>query len=280
MDLQYAKFDYSTEPKTLLNYDEVFTTEKSLGRGASGVVRLIRSRHSGILYALKLLDNNPTKEVKLLERVSKYPHCYRYISCYYDNFKVEWHKQILYAILMEYIEGTDLEQIKKFERLKKKNLTPFTVDEIYHIADYIFAILSYLHKLGISHGDVSFKNMILTPDGTIKFIDFGLGCLINDRCQLTDYDIDKGLEYHFNDIEPDDNLPLYFKTKDVHNASLLLYELITGQRPYQYHDNGLTLIEPNIQTTNQRLNRVVNGTGVMDPFTRLTAEEALAELHR
>ena len=279
MDLEYAKFDEETDPKTILNFDEVFIQEQLLGAGGFGTVYLLRGRYSKQPYAIKYVQNDPVKEVILLEKVSDYPD----VPKYYDQFLVP-HEDTTSetAILMEYIDGID------FEKIHTKKLKTFTVNEIYDLADYIFAFLSYIHGLGIAHGDISLKNIILASDGSVKFIDFGKGCLINDPdrilgCQLDDTDLDEGLEFHFDNIRPDDerlldNLPLYFKTKDVHNASLLLYQLLTGQYPYQDVNERLAPVVPNIQTPNQRLNRVVNGTGVMDPFTRLTAEEALAEL--
>lgn len=287
MDLQSAKFDQTTHPKTLLNYNRVFVTEKYLGSGGFGFVYLIKGIISNQLYAIKLSSDPLTKEATILEMVSKYPKCNQFISCYYDYFQLMWEGKNVYGILMEYINGTD------FQKIKHDKLKIFTVDEIFNVADYLFTGLSYIHHLGIVHGDVSAKNVILTKDGDIKIIDFGEGCLLhtdNDsmKCHIDDTDIDEGLEFHFNDIQPDsplllDNLALYFKTKDVHNAAIMLFELIINFQiePYQENKEGrLSLIKIQVDTHNPYLNAVVNGAGIIDPFQRLNADEALYRLHR
>ena len=68
------------------------------------------------------------------------------------------------AITMEYIEG---QQIKKL-----LNETP--KEKWREICIEIGTLIARLHKKGVIHGDLTTSNMILSPEGKIFFVDFGL----------------------------------------------------------------------------------------------------------
>jgi len=68
-------------------------------------------------------------------------------------------------IIMEYVEG---EQVKRvLERLSGV--------ERLRLCRHIGLMIGRLHRHGIIHGDLTTSNMILTSDGKVFFVDFGLG---------------------------------------------------------------------------------------------------------
>ena len=69
------------------------------------------------------------------------------------------------SITMEYIEGQQLKQV----------LNTVSKDERHDLCVKIGESTAKLHKHGLIHGDLTTSNMILTPDGKIFFVDFGLG---------------------------------------------------------------------------------------------------------
>jgi len=69
------------------------------------------------------------------------------------------------SIIMEYVEG---KQVKKI-------LNQLSAKERIELCRKIGILIGRLHKNGIIHGDLTTSNMILTPNGKIYFVDFGLG---------------------------------------------------------------------------------------------------------
>ncbi len=70
------------------------------------------------------------------------------------------------VIVMEYVEG---QQVKQFLELGA------SAEEQHSICIRIGELIGRLHASGIVHGDLTTSNIILTPDGRIYFVDFGLG---------------------------------------------------------------------------------------------------------
>ncbi|MEM1514761.1 MAG: Kae1-associated kinase Bud32 [Candidatus Bathyarchaeia archaeon] len=68
------------------------------------------------------------------------------------------------TIIMEYVEGKRIKDI----------LNDLTDEERIRICREIGRMIGRLHKSGIVHGDLTTSNMILTPEGKIVLIDFGL----------------------------------------------------------------------------------------------------------
>lgn len=68
------------------------------------------------------------------------------------------------TIIMEYVEGKRIKDI----------LNDLPSEERVRICRQIGRLIGKMHKNGIVHGDLTTSNMILTPEGKIVIIDFGL----------------------------------------------------------------------------------------------------------
>ena len=69
------------------------------------------------------------------------------------------------SIIMEYVEGKQVKRI----------LNQLSAKERIELCRKIGILIGRLHKNGIIHGDLTTSNMILTSNGKIYFVDFGLG---------------------------------------------------------------------------------------------------------
>ena len=67
-------------------------------------------------------------------------------------------------IVMEFVEGKQVKEV----------LDNLTKQERLTLCRHIGKMIGRLHKNGIIHGDLTTSNMILTPNGKVVFVDFGL----------------------------------------------------------------------------------------------------------
>jgi TP53 regulating kinase-like protein len=68
-------------------------------------------------------------------------------------------------IIMEYIEGKQVKRI----------LNDLSSSERFSLCRHVGMLIGRLHNHGIIHGDLTTSNMILTSNGKVFFVDFGLG---------------------------------------------------------------------------------------------------------
>jgi TP53 regulating kinase-like protein len=65
---------------------------------------------------------------------------------------------------MEFVEGKQVKEV----------LNSLSKEERTNLCKHIGKLIGRLHKNGIIHGDLTTSNMILTPNGKVVFVDFGL----------------------------------------------------------------------------------------------------------
>jgi serine/threonine protein kinase/Tol biopolymer transport system component len=146
-----------------------------LGEGGMGVVFRARDTRLQRDVALKLLPDHLAFDSDRLKRFQReaqllaslnHPH----IAHVYGLEPIASSAagaSTLQAIAMELVEGDTLG-----ERIESRG--PIPVDEAVTIAKQIVAALEAAHERGIVHRDLKPANIKLTPDGTVKVLDFGL----------------------------------------------------------------------------------------------------------
>lgn len=69
------------------------------------------------------------------------------------------------TIVMEYIKGTQVKRV----------LNDMSEEDRLQLCQHLGKMIGRLHKRGVIHGDLTTSNMILTNNGKVYFVDFGLG---------------------------------------------------------------------------------------------------------
>jgi len=145
-----------------------------LGEGGMGVV--FRGRDSRLQrdVALKLLPENLSNDPDRLSRFQREAQVlaslnHANIAQIYGLEQVDGST----CIVMELVEGETLA-----ERIKRG---PLPHDEALEVSRQIADALSVAHERGIVHRDLKPANIKLTPNGTVKVLDFGLAKAVGQR---------------------------------------------------------------------------------------------------
>ncbi|WP_437587770.1 serine/threonine-protein kinase [Sorangium sp. So ce1000] len=129
-------------------------------------------------------------------------------------------------IAMEYVEGLDLrELLRRCARQKVKFPVAFSL----LILTEALQALSYAHRKGVVHRDVSPSNVLLSFDGEIKLCDFGIA-RAHERVEGT---LDEALQGKAGYMSPEQARGEALDARsDVFAAGILLWELLAGRRMY------------------------------------------------
>ncbi len=126
-------------------------------------------------------------------------------------------------IVMEYAEGRTLADILKIEGA----LAP---DDAVEIASEMCAALAHAHARGLIHRDVKPANTNITPDGSVKVMDFGIARAVEDATMITTTAGIIGTPRYMSP-EQVDGRPLDPRS-DLYALGVCLYECLTGVVPF------------------------------------------------
>ncbi|MDL5154786.1 Stk1 family PASTA domain-containing Ser/Thr kinase [Actinomycetospora termitidis] len=127
-------------------------------------------------------------------------------------------------IVMEYVPGRTLRDIVK----SGGPMEPFRVCEV--VAD-VCSALDFSHRHGIIHRDVKPANVMITPSGAVKVMDFGIARALSDAQQgLTQTAAVIGTAQY---LSPEQARGEAVDARsDVYSTGCVLFELLTGQPPF------------------------------------------------
>ncbi|KAN0063914.1 Protein kinase C signaling pathway involved MAPKK protein [Thecaphora frezii] len=195
-----------------------------LGEGASGEVKKVRHKPTGLLMAKKTMSTSPNPAIhrQILRELSFNRTCHSdYIVRYYGAFLEDQDTTI--SICMEFCEAGSLDAIYK----KVKSRNGRTGEKVLgKVAECVLKGLSYLHERKIIHRDIKPSNILVTKQGQIKLCDFGVsGELINSVAGTF-----TGTSYYMAP-ERIRGLP-YTITSDVWSLGLTILEVASNRFPF------------------------------------------------
>ena len=223
-----------------------------LGEGGMGKIYLAQDTKLHRKVALKFLPSNLAEDQDRIRRFVQEAKSAAGLN--HPNiaqiFEIGNYETAHY-IAMEYAEGETLRQLLSRRKLEIKKAVEF--------AAQVASGLATAHKEGIIHRDIKPENLVVTTTGQIKILDFGLAKLVKDlggaRSQLT-----TAYTYSGNATTPGVILGTvsYMSPEqargekldqhtDIFSLGVVLYEMITGKRPFR----GKSAIDTLHAITNQ-----------------------------
>lgn len=131
-------------------------------------------------------------------------------------------------LVMEYIEGLP---VTKFCHLHNLDTS-----ERLKLFQKICAAVSYAHQNLVVHRDIKPSNILVTADGMPKLLDFGIAKLLHPDWSL---ETDEATATMFRLMTPEYASPEQLRglpittASDVYSLGVVLYELLSGMRPYK-----------------------------------------------
>jgi serine/threonine-protein kinase len=143
------------------------------------------------------------------------------------------HADDTYFIVMEYVDGVDLKALMEWRRKINRRIP--IAHTLYMVME-ICKGLSYAHELlnpetgkplGIVHRDISPPNVLISKQGEIKVVDFGLA-KATSQIETTDPGVVKGkMSYLSPEAARGEEVAA---SADIFAVGILLYEMLTGKR--------------------------------------------------
>ena len=194
-----------------------------LGSGGMGRVWRVRNLITDRIEAMKVLLPDLAgrqdlaarfqREIKLMASL-EHPNIAALRTAFTDENRL--------VMVMEYVEGTNLA-----DRLHQGTIP--VADALNYIGQTLSA-LSYAHERHVIHRDIKPSNMMLTPHGVIKLMDFGIARAGEERSLTMTGTTLGSLSY----MSPEQVKGEATDARsDLYSVGVSLYELVTGQRPFQ-----------------------------------------------
>ncbi|HEX4075031.1 MAG TPA: serine/threonine-protein kinase [Candidatus Acidoferrales bacterium] len=207
-----------------------------LGAGGMGKVYKVRNTISDRIEAMKILLPNLAdqkeladrflREIKLLASLNHPNIAALRTALTLDNQLV---------MIMEYVDGVTLAS-----RLQQGPVP--VADAVYYI-DQVLAALVYAHQMNVVHRDIKPGNMMLTPQGVVKLMDFGIARPGNEAGMTITGTTLGSLNYMSPEQVKGESVDA---RSDLYSVGLSLYEIVTGRLPFR-GDSGYSLMVAQLQ---------------------------------
>jgi len=247
-----------------------------LGSGGMGEVHLAVDTRLNRKVALKFLTDpsldSPQARGRLLREARAAAQItHPNIAAIYDIIEEGTHP----CIVMEYARGETLAHLA--------NRGPMPCRQVLTIAIQLADALAHAHAAGVVHRDLKPANIVLTDDGAVKVLDFGLARLHDAEEEPGSADAPT-VELAQSQAGAIAGTPAYMAPEqlagrpasplsDIYNLGATLFELLTGRRPFEA--TGTRDIIYQILTRPTPLASAVNG--LVPPLVDAIVAKAMAK---
>lgn len=265
--------------------DDRYEVVAKLDRGGMATVYRARDRRLSRIVALKVMRSDLGEDDEFTAKFDREARAAAVLS--HPNVVAVFDQGSSFGqpyIVMEYVDGETL----------RRSITrdaPFKPDVALEIMECIASALACAHEAGVVHRDIKPENVLISTRGQIKVADFGLARKM-DSPQVTSTGVLVGTASYLppelvTHARPDTR-------SDVYSAGVVLFELLTGEKPHQGETNyqiAFQHVTMNIEEPSRRLktadwkipdylDALVQAATTRDPDSRIVDGRELLQLVR
>ncbi|KUK14566.1 MAG: UvrD-helicase domain-containing protein [Synergistetes bacterium] len=186
-----------------------------LGGGAFGDVYLAEDTLIGKKFAIKV-SKLKEKDVKILKGEAQilasldHPNIARFYNLDIIDGRL--------VLVIEYVEGKSLRDLLEKGRIK--------LEDVPQIFLPVLDALQYAHSRGVIHRDIKPENILISNEGIVKLVDFGLGVFLKGGSIKATV---AGTPVY---MPPESWNGIYLPSSDVYSIAVVIYESLTGKNPF------------------------------------------------
>jgi serine/threonine protein kinase len=202
-----------------------FLVQEALGRG--GMARVYKGIDLGLKrqVAIKVISESFRASGTYAQRFEREAQAVANLK--HSNIVTVFHfgkHESLYYLVMEYIDGADLDRINQNYEASGE-LMPHA--DVVRILEAVASALDYAHRQGVIHRDVKPSNVMLEHDGRPVLTDFGLALRVSEGTVGDAFG-----SPHYISPEQARNSANAVPQSDLYSLAVIAYELLAGAVPF------------------------------------------------
>ncbi len=235
-----------------------------VGRGGMAEVHIALDTRLGRTVAVKIMRADLAHDEIFLTRFRREAHSVaqmnnpNIVNIYDSGEEVvtldNGQTEHLPYLIMEYVQGQTLRDIIKANGA-------LSVSDTEHVMIGVLNALEYSHRMGIIHRDIKPGNIMISEQGIVKVMDFGIARALDDSA--TTMTKSQGVVGTAQYLSPEqargENVDM---RSDLYSAGCVLYEMLTGRPPFT-GDSAVAIAYQHVSEVAAKPSSIVPGLNPM-----------------
>lgn len=245
--------------------DERFEIISNPVKRSFGIAYLVFDQQSNEKKILLFVPDSISNDAEAMANIRDEAGMIRWLNHPHIARLYEFHSTGRYHYFeLEYVKGKNLRQKKVTSEEKR-----LSENIVKWLAIQILEALEYAHNNNVIHRDLKPQNVVLTPDGKVKLIDFGISETLRESTSLVWDTIPQTTVLY---MAPEQLLGKQISiASDIYSLAAIMYDLLSGKPPFFSGDvyNQILKEEPApISHIKPELNAIILKALAKDPLDR------------